>query len=94
MYQLFIKLAYQSLELKQLLKAKKVSDQGDYSEKNRILGKLLNSKPNEFRVDSILNKKYVGLTHTPTGFKIHAPRMLIPMGIEHKYTQVKKHKNN
>jgi hypothetical protein len=76
-----IKLA-KSLELKRLIKAKKKSDNNDYAGKNRILADLLNKHPKQFKVDSVLDDKYVGLTHKPSGFKIHAPRMLIPIGIE------------
>jgi len=79
-----IKLA-KSLELKQLLEAKKRSDKNDYSGKNEILSALLKKHPDQFRVDQILNDKYVGITHKPSGFKIHTTRSLIPTGIEHSY---------
>lgn len=72
-----------SIQLKKLIEAKERSDKNDYSGKNRIIGELLNTYPKQFKIDSYLNQKYVGLTHKPTGFKIHAPRMLIPAGIEH-----------
>lgn len=78
-----IKLA-KSLELKRLIEAKQKSDNNDYQAKNKILQNLLTDYPKNFKIDSILNKKYVGLTHKPTGFKIHAPRTLIPIGIENK----------
>jgi len=78
-----VKLA-KSLELKKLIEAKKRSDVGDYSAKNRILKDVLNSSPSQFKVDSKLNEKYVGITHTPTGFKIHTKRNLIPSNIEYK----------
>lgn len=71
-----------SIQLKKLIEAKERSDQGDYTNKNRIIGELLNTHPKQFKVDSRVNQKYVGLTHKPTGFKIHAPRKLIPEGIE------------
>ena len=74
-----------SLELKKLIEAKKLSDKNDYGKKHDILKKLLEEHPGQFSVDSSLNNKYVGLTHKPSGFKIHAPRTLIPVGIEHKY---------
>ena len=76
-----IKLA-KSLELKRLIEAKKKSDNRDYQGKNKILSDLMRKHPNQFRVDSVLDNKYVGLTHKPSGFKIHAPRMLVPVGIE------------
>lgn len=71
-----------SIELKQLIEAKRMSDNRDYNGKNNILSNLLDKYPKQFKVDSLLNEKYVGLTHKPTGFKIHAPRKLIPAGIE------------
>jgi 8-oxo-dGTP pyrophosphatase MutT (NUDIX family) len=76
-----IKLA-KSLELKRLIEAKKKSDNNDYDGKNKILSDLMRKHPNQFKVDSVLDSKYVGLTHKPSGFKIHAPRMLVPVGIE------------
>lgn len=77
-----IKLA-KSVALKQLIEAKKKSDNNDYAGKNRILADLLAKHPKQFKVNSVLDGKYVGLTHKPSGFKIHAPRMLIPIGIEY-----------
>lgn len=77
-----IKLA-KSLELKRLIEAKKKSDNNDYAGKNKILADLMDKHPSQFKVDSELNGKYIGLTHKPSGFKIHAPRMLVPVGIEH-----------
>ena len=77
-----IKLA-KSLELKRLIEAKKKSDNNDYDGKNKILADLMRTHPGQFKVNSILDKKYVGLTHKPTGFQIHAPRTLIPTGIEY-----------
>jgi hypothetical protein len=79
-----IKLA-KSLELKRLIEAKERSDAGDYAAKNRILADLLNSKPKQFKVDSKLNDKYVGITHKPTGFRIHTQRKIIPSNIEIKH---------
>jgi hypothetical protein len=81
-----IKLA-KSLELKQLLEAKKRSDKNDYRGKNEILSALLKKHPDQFRVDQLLNDKYVGITHKPSGFKIHTTRSLIPTGIEHSYSK-------
>jgi hypothetical protein len=77
-----IKLA-KSLQLKQLIEAKKKSDNNDYGAKHKILAELLDKHSKEFKVDSLLNENYVGLTHKPSGFKIHAPRTLIPIGIEY-----------
>lgn len=78
-----IKIA-KSIQLKKLLEAKQFSDRKQYSHKNTILGELLQKYPKEFKVDQILNDKYVGITHKPSGFKIHTQRSLIPAGIENK----------
>lgn len=69
--------------MQQLIEAKKLSDKSNYVKKNEVLAALLKKYPREFKVDSILNNKYVGITHKPSGFKIHAPRTLIPVGIEY-----------
>jgi hypothetical protein len=71
-----------SVQLQKLIEAKKFSDKNKYNEKNTILTELLKKYPREFKIDSLLNNNYVGLTHKPSGFKIHAPRTLIPVGIE------------
>jgi hypothetical protein len=76
-----VKLA-KSIQLKKLIEAKRNSDKNEYSTKHKILAELLDQHPSEFEVDQILNDKYVGLVHKPTKFKIHAPRALIPVGIE------------
>ena len=73
-----------SLQLKKLIEAKKFSDKNEYGSKNTIIADILSKYPKEFKVDQLLNDKYVGLTHKPSGFKIHAPRSLIPVGIENK----------
>lgn len=72
-----------SIKMQQLIEAKKLSDKSNYGKKNEVLAALLKKYPREFKVDSILNNKYVGITHKPSGFKIHAPRTLIPVGIEY-----------
>lgn len=72
-----------SIELQRLIEAKKKSDNKEYQSKNKIIQDLLAKHPRDFKIDSLLDKNYVGLTHKPTGFKIHAPRTLIPVGIEY-----------
>jgi hypothetical protein len=71
-----------SIKLQKLIEAKKLSDKNEYGKKNEVLAELLKKYPKEFKIDSSLNSKYVGLTHKPSGFRIHAPRTLIPIGIE------------
>jgi hypothetical protein len=64
--------------LKDLLEAKELSDKRDFVHKNELLRKLVTEHPKQFKVDSHLNSAYVGLTHKPTGFKIHAQKKIIP----------------
>ena len=82
-----------SFELIKLIDAKELSDQGNYRAKNKIMGGLLHNHPEQFVVDSILNERYSGITHKPSGFKIHVPRKLIPPGIEHRHEQQNRIKN-
>jgi superfamily II DNA or RNA helicase len=70
-----------STEILKLIEAKKKSDNRDYIAKNHILQTITHKNPKNFKVDSYLNKKYVGLTHIPSGFKIHAPRSILPAEI-------------
>ena len=67
--------------LRDLLEAKKLSDDRDYIRKNEIIRKIVTKYPKQFKVDSHLNRSYVGLTHTPTGFKIHAQKSGLPSEI-------------
>ena len=80
-FQGLIKLA-KSIKLQKLIEAKKLSDKNNYGQKNELLAELLKKYPKELKIDSTLTNKYVGLTPQPTGFRIHAPRMLVPVGIE------------
>lgn len=70
-----------SHELLQLIEAKKKSDARDFVAKNHIIQTLTHKNPAHFKVDSRLNRNYVGLTHVPTGFKIHAPKKILPAEI-------------
>lgn len=78
-------------ELGDLIKAKKFSDTKNYSTKHEILGKLMAEKPQDFYIDSRLNKKFVGITHTPTKFKIHVPRTLVPINVEKRAQLLKEY---
>jgi hypothetical protein len=77
-----LKLAKKSFELTKLLEAKDLSDKRQYTAKNRILADLVNANPKNFFIDSELNSRYVGLTHKPTGFKIHTHKKILPPQIE------------
>lgn len=65
--------------LQALLRAKAESDRRNYRDKQEILRRLLRSNPDEFVIDSETdNGRIVGLTHTPTRFKIHTPTRSLP----------------
>jgi hypothetical protein len=61
-----------------LLEAKARSDRRDYGGKHDVLRRLLTSRPGEFLVDSDDGRGILGLTHTPTGFRIHLPKDALP----------------
>ena len=58
--------------LGELKAAKHYSDSGLMLDKQTILRSLLQRHPEDFAIDS-KDSRFVGLTHIPTGFKIHAP---------------------
>ena len=60
-----------------LLEAKKESDRKNYSAKHDILRKMIKEHPEEFLTDSEKNNTY-GITHVPTGFKMHIPKTALP----------------
>ncbi len=62
-----------------LREAKAHSDCGDYRRKSEVLRKLLADRPDEFVVDDPgQGGGIVGLTHTTSNFRIHAPRSILP----------------
>ena len=63
--------------LAKLLEAKRESDRKNYRAKHEILRKLLKEQPHNFHIDSE-EGSITGLTHTPSRFRIHAPRKIIP----------------
>lgn len=71
--------------LDQLLEAKSHSDRRDYGSKHRVMKQLLEDRPDEFKIDS-QDGGIIGVTHMPTGFRIHVPRILVP---QHKLPMVK-----
>jgi hypothetical protein len=60
-----------------LLAAKAESDRKNYAGKHRIMRKLLRDRPHEFFVDSTQGA-FLGISHSPSGFKMHLPRKLVP----------------
>ena len=65
----------------QLLKAKQYSDDGDYSSKAALMATLLMNNPEQFIVDNHAGK-YWGITHVPTGFRMHVPRSIVPAAVD------------
>jgi hypothetical protein len=61
----------------ELLKAKEESDRRNYAAKHDILRKLIKKSPSEFKIDSEEGGIY-GITHIPSGFKIHIPKSAVP----------------
>ena len=62
--------------LADLKKAKAESDRRNYKAKHQIISRLLDQRPGEFVQDST-GQGMIGLTHKPTGFKIHAPIQVV-----------------
>jgi hypothetical protein len=65
-----------------LLQAKSFSDARNYHEKNKILRNMMTERPEDFLVDSSLNRRFVGVTHVPTSFKVHAPLDIVPSTVK------------
>lgn len=58
-----------------LKKAKEHSDAKRYDQKHAVLRKLITMSPQDFYVDAP-GGAHPGLTHSPSGFRIHAPRSI------------------
>lgn len=63
--------------LPRLLAAKRESDRRNYAAKASIIRQLIAESPDDFVVDSE-EGGVVGLTHAPTGFRVHMPRTAVP----------------
>ncbi len=60
-----------------LKQVKAFSDAGDYQSKHRLARKLIYEMPDQFDVVEQPND-LVGVTHKPTGFRFHLPRIVAP----------------
>lgn len=58
--------------VKQLRKAKALSDRRQYSQKHVLLNRLMTDSPSDFYEDS-RERNIVGVTHRPSNFRIHIP---------------------
>jgi len=71
--------------LDQMKDAKRYSDARQYPAKHSLLHSLIKNSPKEFYIDSDDGAGIVGLTHEPTGFRIHAPRQVVQdLGLENR----------
>lgn len=68
-----------SSALQQLLRAKRESDRNNYAKKHKILRKLLaNANQGDFVIDQDRGDGILGLTYTPSNFRIHIPAGVVP----------------
>lgn len=70
--------------LHSLLEAKRESDRKNFKAKHDIMRKLIAMKPVEFTVDDNSHKELVGITHQPTGFRMHLPKSVLPTSMLRK----------
>lgn len=66
--------------LAQLLAAKAHSDKKRYKAKHALMRQLIMARPREFAVDSSA-RGIAGITHVPTGFRMHLPQIVLPAGL-------------
>jgi hypothetical protein len=66
--------------LQTLLAAKTESDRKNYAAKHDAMRQLISQYPQEFFIDSDLGK-FVGITHRPTGFRMHLPKTVLPTAL-------------
>lgn len=64
-----------------LQEVKGFSDRRNYRAKHTRLRQLMEKYPSDFYVDS-QSGNIVGVTHRPTGFKVHAPMHVLPPGVK------------
>ena len=63
-------------DVRAMRQAKVHSDKREYEAKHRIMRGLIMSAPNEFIIDSEQDG-ILGITHTPSGFRMHLPRNVL-----------------
>jgi hypothetical protein len=65
-------------EVDALIEAKRLSDIRDFQSKRRIMTLLMHRHPENFHVDDPTPPKFWGVTHIPSGFKMHVDNVTIP----------------
>ena len=68
--------------LPSLIEAKGHSDAKNYRMKHRVLTLMMQKNPEAFHVDSDDGKGIVGITHIPTGFRLHIPKQILQPGVQ------------
>lgn len=63
--------------LPKLLEAKRHSDASRYQLKHRLVRQSMQADPSAWVIDSDNGKGIVGVTHTPTGFRLHIPKSTV-----------------
>lgn len=63
--------------LDNLKQVKSFSDRGDYSSKHRLARQLIHEMPDQFSIVESPDN-LVSVTHQPTGFRFHLPRIVAP----------------
>lgn len=79
--------------LEDLITAKGHSDKGDYGSKTHLVRNLLHKFPKDFVVDTP-EGQFVGITHVPTGFKMHISRAVVPLELFKTQREILKSQND
>jgi hypothetical protein len=74
-------------KVQQLLEAKGHSDKGLYRKKHEILRRLMSKSPEEFYSDSQARGMH-GITHRPSGFRVHMPRREFPPNFKPRHSDI------
>lgn len=72
--------AQQPSTLEALQEAKRMSDVKRYNAKHAIMSGIMLRHPEEFTIDSE-DGDILGVTHAPTGFRMHLPRRIVPAAV-------------
>jgi DNA-directed RNA polymerase beta subunit len=75
-------------DMRALMQARRHSSQAkdEYKKKTAIMAAALARYPDEFIVDQ--DGRMSGITHMPTGFRIHVPREVIPKNVKRVFQEV------
>lgn len=74
-------------DMNALMQARRHSSQAkeEYKKKTAIMAAALARYPDEFIVDQ--DGRMSGITHLPTGFRIHVPKEIIPQGVKRVFQE-------